>query len=134
MEAMPRELLYGRDDTPGILSVSAGRDGRARVWRRDSDTTLCEDARFPNWFLTTSLDLLAHLSARHLPASALRSAHGDVSFSRAARNVLRHSAASEHSTAARRIARHPRSHCPAHTAAAAKNSASKSTRAKPAHW
>jgi hypothetical protein len=33
-----RRLLFGRDDTPGIVSVSAGRDGRARVWRRISGT------------------------------------------------------------------------------------------------
>jgi hypothetical protein len=40
MEARPRELLYGRDDTPGIVSVLAGRDGRARVWRRDGAATI----------------------------------------------------------------------------------------------
>ena len=29
-----RALLFGRDPTPGIVSIAVGRDGRARVWRR----------------------------------------------------------------------------------------------------
>jgi hypothetical protein len=71
MEAMPRELLYGRDDTPGIVSVSAGRDGRARVWRRDGDATICEDARFPNWFLLSDATLLDGLAITRLEGADL---------------------------------------------------------------
>ena len=29
-----RLALFGRDPTPGIVSVSASRDGRATIWRR----------------------------------------------------------------------------------------------------
>ncbi|MCC6178681.1 MAG: ribonuclease H-like domain-containing protein [Chloroflexi bacterium] len=31
-----RILLFGHDPTPGIVSVNAGRDGHARIWRRQS--------------------------------------------------------------------------------------------------
>ena len=71
MEASPRALLYGRDDTPGIVSVTAGRDGRARVWRRDGDATLCEDVRFPNWFLLTDASLLDSLAVERLAGGDL---------------------------------------------------------------
>ncbi|HZU07550.1 MAG TPA: DNA polymerase domain-containing protein [Chloroflexota bacterium] len=66
-----RELLYGRDDTPGIVSVLAGRDGRARVWRRVGSATVCEEARFPHWFLLADPTLLAALPVVRLPADAL---------------------------------------------------------------
>ena len=38
------------------------------------------DHRFPNWFLTTSLEPLAHLPAAHLQAAAVRSAHGQFNL------------------------------------------------------
>jgi DNA polymerase elongation subunit (family B) len=62
----PHELLFGRDPTPGIVAVAAGRDGRATVWRRLGDHLVAEPARFLNWFLTTSTDVLAGLPTRRL--------------------------------------------------------------------
>ena len=61
-----------------IVSVDADASGHARVWRRVGNSIQFEEHRFPNWFLTTSLELLAHLPRRHLDASWLRSAHGHV--------------------------------------------------------
>src|SRR5258708_21768341 len=57
--ALPRHALFGCDPTPGIVSVDADSSGRARVWRRDGDRTEVTEHRFPNWFLATSLDLVA---------------------------------------------------------------------------
>ncbi|HEY7060945.1 MAG TPA: DNA polymerase domain-containing protein [Chloroflexota bacterium] len=71
MEATPRELLYGRDDTPGIVSVLAGRDGRARVWRRDGDRTVCEEERFPNWFYLSDATLLERVPVERLEGGDL---------------------------------------------------------------
>jgi DNA polymerase I len=71
MEATPRELLYGRDDTPGIVSVLAGRDGRARVWRREGEATVYEEARFPNWFLLSDATLLDGLAVERLGGGEL---------------------------------------------------------------
>lgn len=70
--------LFGCDPTEGIVSVEADQTGRARVWRRAGTRIETTEHRFPNWFLTTSLDLLAHLPARRLRADWLRSAHGRV--------------------------------------------------------
>jgi DNA polymerase, archaea type len=73
--------LFGCDLTSGIVSVDADRHGRARVWRRTDGWGLeVAEHRFSNWFLTTSLDLLAHLPARNVPATALSSAHGDLAW------------------------------------------------------
>ncbi|MBV9542861.1 MAG: hypothetical protein JOY61_00605, partial [Chloroflexi bacterium] len=73
-----QHLLYGCDPSTGIVSVDADTNGRARVWQRDADSVRLTEHRFPNWFLTTSLDLLAHLPAVRWPAEALRSAHGKL--------------------------------------------------------
>ncbi len=73
-----RHALYGCDDTPGIVSVDADSRGRARVWRRCGDHTEATEHRFPNWFLATSLDLLAHLPIEFLTAETLRAAHGQL--------------------------------------------------------
>ena len=73
-----RHALFGCDQTPGIVSVDADSRGRARVWRRSGDQTEATEHRFPNWFLVTSLDLLAHLPAQHLTAEMLRDAHGQL--------------------------------------------------------
>src|SRR5438105_2345509 len=72
--------LSGCDTTPAIVSVDADDTGHARVWRRTVDGVVASEHRFPNWFLTTSVDYLAHLPARYLPAAALRAAHGHLDF------------------------------------------------------
>jgi DNA polymerase elongation subunit (family B) len=54
--------LFGWDDTPGIVSVWAGRDGTALVWRRVGAEArlLCERERFCAWvYATTPEDALA---------------------------------------------------------------------------
>jgi DNA polymerase I len=70
--------LSGCDATQGIVSVDADTAGHARVWRRVSDRTEVSEHHFPNWFLTTSLEPLAHLSAQHLSAEELRASHGQL--------------------------------------------------------
>src|SRR5438552_7250068 len=70
--------MFGCDATQGIVSVDADTPGRARVWRRIGGRVEAREHRFPNWFLTTSLDLLAHLPARRLSAGWLRTRHGRV--------------------------------------------------------
>jgi len=76
--ALSPHTLFGCDSTPGIVSVDADATGHARVWRRCGDRTEATEHRFPNWFLATSLDLLAHLPAHPLTADALRAAHGHL--------------------------------------------------------
>jgi DNA polymerase I len=78
-----QHALFGCDDTPGIVSVDADSRGRARVWRRSGDVTEATEHRFPNWFLTTNLDLLAHLPAQYLTAETLRAAHGQLTVTAA---------------------------------------------------
>jgi DNA polymerase elongation subunit (family B) len=70
--------LSGCDVTQGIVSVDADTAGHARVWQRNADRIEVSEHRFPNWFLTTSLDPLAHLSAHHIDAATLRGAHGQL--------------------------------------------------------
>ena len=70
--------LYGCDETTHIVAVDADEHGRARVWRRMGGRVELSEHAFPNWFLTTSLDLLSHLPARWLSADWLRAAHGHV--------------------------------------------------------
>src|SRR5438067_8424957 len=52
--------LAGCDTTPAIVSVDADDTGHACVWRRsadgDGDRVERTEHRFPNWFLTTSVD------------------------------------------------------------------------------
>src|SRR5438093_3306912 len=73
-----QHALSGCDATQGIVSVDADTAGNARVWRRDNDRTEVSEYHFPNWFLTTSLEPLAHLSAQHLTADELRASHGQL--------------------------------------------------------
>ena len=71
--------LFGCDPTEGIVSVDADTTGHARIWRRVGNVIEASDHRFPNWFLTTSLELLAHLPTVYLEAETLRAAHGQLS-------------------------------------------------------
>jgi uncharacterized protein YprB with RNaseH-like and TPR domain len=77
-EASDPDDVFGWDPTTRIVSVDADTSGRARVWRRLGEQVEYSEHRFPNWFLTTSLDLLAHLPARRLSADWLRSSNGHV--------------------------------------------------------
>ncbi|MGE3913130.1 MAG: DNA polymerase domain-containing protein [Chloroflexota bacterium] len=62
-----RRLLFGRDETPGIVSVSAARDGRARVWRRlpsvdgKPGQVVLEEDRFTSWLFLADASVLAPL-------------------------------------------------------------------------
>jgi hypothetical protein len=61
------------------VSIDADTRGRARVWRRLAANRIeLSEHHFPNWFLATSLDLLAHLPAQHVAADVLRAAHGEI--------------------------------------------------------
>ncbi len=66
-----RALLFGRDPTPGIVSVSADRRGRARVWRRVDGQVICEEDGYPNWLLLARRELLEGLLTIDLPLSAI---------------------------------------------------------------
>ncbi|HZS57899.1 MAG TPA: ribonuclease H-like domain-containing protein [Gemmatimonadaceae bacterium] len=52
------EWVWGWDSTPGIVSVHAGLNGRAQVWRRDpaTDVLTLEEDRFRPWLLLAHLD------------------------------------------------------------------------------
>ena len=52
------EWLWGWDPTPGIVSVWAGPDGRAIVWRRNpaTGTLIREEDRFRPWLLLDRID------------------------------------------------------------------------------
>jgi DNA polymerase, archaea type len=60
------EWVWGWDSTPGIVSVWAGLDGRATVWRRIATTgeLIREEARFRPWLVLDRLDDLLHLGDR----------------------------------------------------------------------
>src|SRR5579883_1208780 len=57
------EYLFGWDDTPGIVSVWANREGKAIIWRREGKQILRTIERFYPWILASSLDDLSHLGA-----------------------------------------------------------------------
>ena len=74
IEQAAHALLYGRDPTPGIVSVAAGRDGRVQVWRRMDGGVVCEEDRFPNWFLLADATLLGAHPCVPLPPGDLDAA------------------------------------------------------------
>jgi DNA polymerase elongation subunit (family B) len=55
------DWVYGWDETPGIVSIWADRDGQALVWRRDGDRVRRESARFRPWLFAAHVEDLAHL-------------------------------------------------------------------------
>jgi DNA polymerase, archaea type len=75
----PREL-FGGDATTCIVAVDADATGRARVWRRLNGQIHLSEHAFPNWFLTTSLELLAHLPAERLSANWLRASRDQLTL------------------------------------------------------
>lgn len=74
MQLDAQTLLCGRDLTPGIVSVAAGREGAVQVWRREDDRVVCEEDRFPNWFLLADATLLSACPTVPLPAGDLDAA------------------------------------------------------------
>jgi DNA polymerase elongation subunit (family B) len=60
------QLLFGRDPTEGIVSVTADRAGRVVEWRRAGDVVTRHQARFLNWFLVRDPQLLADLPSTTL--------------------------------------------------------------------
>ncbi|MDQ6673045.1 MAG: ribonuclease H-like domain-containing protein [Chloroflexota bacterium] len=75
---MAGHAFVGWDPTERIVSIDADNTGRARVWRRVESHIEHSEHRFPNWFLTTSLELLAHLPAVHLGPETLRAGRGEL--------------------------------------------------------
>ena len=78
-ESSTDEWLWGWDRTPGIVSIWAGRDGRALLWRREPGTLqlLREEKRFRPWLLLPTLEDLEHLGDRLVPeAGYLESSAG----------------------------------------------------------
>jgi DNA polymerase elongation subunit (family B) len=53
----------GEQASLGIVSVWAGREGQALIWRRLGDVVVREAARFRPWLFAAHLDDLAHLRA-----------------------------------------------------------------------
>jgi DNA polymerase elongation subunit (family B) len=64
-------ILYGKDNTLGIVSVSANRKGIATVWRRvegegrESSKVITEIETFNNWFVISDPSLLDGIKAQH---------------------------------------------------------------------
>lgn len=57
------EWVFGWDQTPGIVSVWAARDGHALVWGREGTQVLCTREVFRPWLFATTLGDLAHLGS-----------------------------------------------------------------------
>src|SRR5579871_2155486 len=53
--------LFGWDPMPGIVSVWADRQGRARIWQRTPDGVRCVEDRFRPWLFAAHLDDARHL-------------------------------------------------------------------------
>ena len=62
------EYLFGWDPTPAIVSVWANREGLAIIWRREGERVTSTRERFRPWLFASSLDDLAHLGSRLVPA------------------------------------------------------------------
>jgi DNA polymerase elongation subunit (family B) len=58
-------ILYGKDSTLGIVSVSANRKGIATVWRRVEGKVITEIESFHNWFVISDPSLLDGIKAQH---------------------------------------------------------------------
>jgi DNA polymerase elongation subunit (family B) len=74
LESSTDEWLWGWDQTPGIVSIWAGRDGRALLWRREPGTLrlLREEKHFRPWLLLPTLEDLEHLGERLVPEVIFR--------------------------------------------------------------
>lgn len=65
-------LVFGRDNTPGIVAVRATNQGQADIWRRVDGTVIHERENFPNWLILSDAGPLAPLGPATLPFDALR--------------------------------------------------------------
>ena len=64
-----RLLLFGRDRRPASSPVSASRDGRASVWRREGEQIVTEEARFPGWLFLADASILDPLKPERISRS-----------------------------------------------------------------
>jgi DNA polymerase elongation subunit (family B) len=80
MPGIEDELLFGWDETPGIVSVWASSDGEALVWRRVEGRLVRERAGFRPWVLAASLADLAHLGDALAAAGSPRAAAALVRY------------------------------------------------------
>lgn len=46
-----RSLLFGKDNTPRIVSVKPGLDGKALIWRRINNKIFCQEKKLRNWLI-----------------------------------------------------------------------------------
>ena len=72
--------LFGSDQTRGIVSIYANREGIALVWRREGESILYERVRFRPWLYGASLADLAHVKASVLPEAASNSSTALVTY------------------------------------------------------
>ncbi len=72
--------LFGSDQTRGIVSIYANREGIALVWRREGESILYERVRFRPWLYAASLADLAHVKASVLPEAASNSSTALVTY------------------------------------------------------
>lgn len=72
-----QRLLFGRDDTPGIVAVRATMQGRADVWRRLDDEVVHERVEFPNWLIVTDVAPLEPLNPARMTFDEVRDAMPD---------------------------------------------------------
>ena len=52
------DILYGKDNAKGIVSVYANRNGLVTIWQRENDVVNAEKTDFWNWFILTDETLL----------------------------------------------------------------------------
>ena len=67
-----QRLLFGRDDTPGIVAVRATMQGLADVWRRVDGQVLHERVEFPNWLIVKDLAPLESLNPARMSFDEVR--------------------------------------------------------------
>ena len=72
-----QRLLFGRDDTPGIVGVRATRQGQADVWRRVNDQIIRERVEFPNRLIVTDTAPLEALNPARLSFDEVRDGMAD---------------------------------------------------------
>ena len=64
-KSFDNSILYGKDNTQGIVSVSVNRNGIATVWRRVDGKILKEIESFHNWFVISDPTLLDGIKAQY---------------------------------------------------------------------